>query len=65
MTEQLLTTEQIIDYLQISKRTLFRLIQDGKIRALRVGNAYRFKKEEVDEDLRTDTLIEKTYARAK
>lgn len=53
MIEQLLTTEQIVDYLQISRKTLFRLIQDGKIRALRVGNAYRFKKEMIDEDLKT------------
>lgn len=65
MTEQLLTAEQASAYLQISRRTLFRLIQDGKIRALRVGNAYRFKKEEIDEDLRADTLTEKTHARAK
>ena len=65
MTEQLLTAEQASAYLQISRRTLFRLVQEGKVRALRVGNAYRFKKEEIDEDLRTGTSMEKTYARAK
>ncbi len=52
MTEQLLTAEQATEYLQISRRTLFRLIKDGKLRALKVGNAYRFKKNELDEDLK-------------
>jgi excisionase family DNA binding protein len=52
MTDELLTTEQAVTYLKISKRTLFRMIHDGKIRALKVGNTYRFKKNEIDEDLR-------------
>jgi len=52
MTEQLLTAEQATQYLQISRRTLFRLIKDKKIRALKVGNAYRFKQHELDEDLK-------------
>ena len=50
--DQLLTVEQVIDYLQISKRTLFRMLQQGKLRALKVGNSYRFKKLELDEDLK-------------
>jgi excisionase family DNA binding protein len=52
MTEQLLTVEQAAAYLQISKRTLFRLIKDGKIRALRVGNSYRFRQNDLDEDIK-------------
>jgi len=52
MTEQLMTAEQASTYLQISRRTLFRLIKDKKIRALRVGNVYRFRKEELDEDIK-------------
>ncbi|MCL6584464.1 MAG: helix-turn-helix domain-containing protein [bacterium] len=55
MTEQLLTAEQATEYLQISRRTLFRLIKNGKLRALKVGNAYRFKKAELEEDLRVNT----------
>jgi excisionase family DNA binding protein len=52
MTDELLTTEQATKYLKTSKRTLFKLVQDGKVRALKVGNAYRFKKDELDEDLK-------------
>ncbi len=54
MTDELLTTEQAVTYLKISKKTLFRMIHDREIRALKVGNTYRFKKEEIDEDLRAD-----------
>jgi excisionase family DNA binding protein len=52
MTDELLTTEQATKYLKTSKRTLFKLVQEGKVRALKVGNAYRFKKDELDEDLK-------------
>jgi excisionase family DNA binding protein len=51
MTDELLTTEETVSYLKISKRTLFRMIHDGKIRGLKVGNTYRFKQIELDEDL--------------
>jgi len=54
VTDELLTTEQAVRYLKTSKKTLFKLVQDGKVRALKVGNAYRFKKEEIDEDLRAN-----------
>lgn len=54
MTDELLTTEEAVTYLKISKRTLLRLIKDGKIRALKVGNLYRFRKSEIDEDLKID-----------
>ncbi|MEW6380301.1 MAG: helix-turn-helix domain-containing protein [bacterium] len=54
ITDELLTTEQAVRYLKTSKKTLFKLVQEGKVRALKVGNAYRFKKEEIDEDLRAN-----------
>jgi excisionase family DNA binding protein len=63
MIEQLLTAEQATEYLQISRRTLFRLIKNEKIRALKVGNAYRFKKDELDEDLQVSHTEPKAAAR--
>jgi excisionase family DNA binding protein len=55
MTDELLTTEKAADYLKISKRTLFRMVHAGKIRCLKVGNTYRFKQIELDEDLGINT----------
>jgi excisionase family DNA binding protein len=54
MSDKVLTTNEVIEYLRITKGTLFKMVKEGRIRALRVGNAYRFKKEEIDEDLRAD-----------
>jgi len=65
MDNKVLTTNEVIEYLRITKGTLFKMVKEGKVRAMRVGNAYRFKKDEIDEDLRADTLTEKTHARAK
>jgi len=58
-----MTAEQANTYLQISRRTLFRLIKDKKIRALRVGNVYRFHKEELDEDIKENTDERKAATR--
>lgn len=52
MEQEILTTDEATKYLKIGKRTLFKMVREGKIRALRVGNAYRFIKDELTEDLR-------------
>ncbi len=52
--EEMLTTAEVVKYLRVTKKTLFKLIAEGRIRALKVGNMYRFKKSELEEDLRTN-----------
>ncbi len=49
-----ITTNEVVEYYRITKKTLFKMIREGKIRAFKVGNAYRFKKAELEEDLRID-----------
>ena len=39
-----LTTEEVLEYLQINLRTVYRLIKAGKIPAVRVGRQWRFRK---------------------
>ncbi len=51
MEQEILTTEEALKYFRISKVTLLRLIHEGKIRAFKVGRAYRFKKSNLEEDL--------------
>lgn len=48
MDETYLTTEEVLDYLQINLRTVYRLLKAGKIPAVRVGRQWRFKKADVD-----------------
>lgn len=48
MDETFLTTDEVLDYLQINVRTVYRLIQAGKIPAVRVGRQWRFRKRDID-----------------
>jgi len=43
-----LTTEEVLEYLQVNLRTVYRLIKAGKIPAVRVGRQWRFRKEDID-----------------
>lgn len=46
--EAFLTTEDVLDYLQINLRTVYRLIKAGRIPAVRVGRQWRFRKRDID-----------------
>jgi PTS system nitrogen regulatory IIA component len=50
----LLTTRQLAEYLQLSERSVYRLLEQGKLPALKAGGHWRFRKSAVDEwlDLR-------------
>jgi excisionase family DNA binding protein len=46
--DHFLTTEEVLDYLQVNLRTIYRLIKAGKIPAVRVGRQWRFRKHDID-----------------
>jgi excisionase family DNA binding protein len=46
--ESFLTTEEVLEYLQVNLRTVYRLIKAGKIPAVRVGRQWRFRKRDID-----------------
>jgi excisionase family DNA binding protein len=48
MEEAFLTTEEVLEYLQVNLRTVYRLIKAGKIPAVRVGRQWRFRKRDID-----------------
>ena len=43
-----MTTEEVLEYLQVNIRTIYRLIKAGKIPAVRVGRQWRFRKRDID-----------------
>ena len=43
-----LTTDEVLEYLQVNLRTVYRLIKAGKIPAVRVGRQWRFRKTDID-----------------
>ena len=46
--DHFLTTEEVLDYLHVNLRTVYRLIKAGKIPAVRVGRQWRFRKRDID-----------------
>src|SRR6266511_1131007 len=51
--ETFLTTEEVLEYLHVNLRTVYRLIKAGKIPAVRVGRQWRFRKRDIDGWLET------------
>ena len=43
-----LTTDEVLEYLQVNLRTVYRLIKAGKLPAVRVGCQWRFRKGDLD-----------------
>ena len=53
-----LTTDEVLEYLQVNLRTVYRLIKAGQLPAVRVGRLWRFRKRDIDawlESQRTGT----------
>jgi excisionase family DNA binding protein len=46
--ETFLTTDEVLDYLQVNLRTVYRLIKAGKLPAVRVGRQWRFRRSDID-----------------
>ncbi len=48
MPEDILTIREVADYLKVTERTLYRLVQDGKLPAFKVGHSWRFRREDLE-----------------
>ena len=48
MSDEILTIKEVADFLKVNERTVYRLPAAKKIPAFKVGNAWRFKKIEID-----------------
>ena len=46
--DEILTLKQVADYLKLTERTLYRLIQEGKLPGFKVGNSWRFRLRDID-----------------
>jgi excisionase family DNA binding protein len=46
--DQYLTTEEVLSYLQINLRTIYRLLKAGQIPAVRIGRQWRFRRADLD-----------------
>ncbi len=55
MPEDILTIKEVADYLKVTERTLYRLAQEGKIPAFKVGGSWRFRRNDLDQWIREQT----------
>jgi excisionase family DNA binding protein len=51
-SDAVMTIEELSKYLKISRSTLYKLAQEGKLPSQKVGRHWRFHKEAVDEWLK-------------
>jgi excisionase family DNA binding protein len=47
MNREIMTVAQVADYLQISKKSVYQLVNEGKLPAAKVLNKWRFDKHSV------------------
>jgi len=46
--DQFLTTDEVLEYLHLNLKTIYRLIKAGKLPAVRVGRQWRFRRRDID-----------------
>lgn len=51
----ILTVENLMDYLNIGRTTAYKLVQSGKIKTVRIGRIYRISKKSVEEYVRKES----------
>ena len=52
---ELITLEEVADYLRVTKKTIYRLLEKGQIPSTRVGHQYRFERGAIDAWLRQNS----------
>ena len=45
---EVLTLKQVAEWLQVSERTVLRMIDDGRIKAIKVGRQWRFRADDIE-----------------
>ncbi|MFZ5787404.1 MAG: methylation-associated defense system helix-turn-helix domain-containing protein MAD1 [Acidobacteriota bacterium] len=63
MTDDILTIREVADYLKVTERTLYRLAQEGKIPAFKVGGAWRFRRGDLEQWIKSQSQTEGEAAR--
>ncbi|MDR7522328.1 MAG: helix-turn-helix domain-containing protein [Armatimonadota bacterium] len=58
-TGQVMTPEQVADYLQVNRLTVYRYIREGRIPASKIGKLYRIMRADVDRFLEAQKIAAK------
>jgi excisionase family DNA binding protein len=55
MPSDILTVKEVADYLKVNERTIYRLATNGELPAFRVGASWRFRLNEIDRWISTQS----------
>ncbi len=59
MAKELLTVEEVADYLSVHRYTIYRFLAQKKLPAFKVGNQWRFQKKMIDAWLMRNSNFQK------
>ena len=54
---ELMTLPELAQYLRFTRKTVYRLLKEGSIPAIRIGRKWRFEKDSIDEWLHTNAKV--------
>lgn len=60
MTRQVMTVDEIAEYLSMGKAKIYQLIEKKEIPASKIGKQYRFRKEAIDAWLNANIIMKDT-----
>lgn len=49
MTDEILTIQEIAEYLKLNEKTAYRLASEGKLPGFKVGGSWRFKRVDIEQ----------------
>jgi excisionase family DNA binding protein len=55
--DEIMTLEEMAKYLKIGKSTLYNMVREGKIPAMKIANQWRFRKEDIDRWLKEQNFF--------
>lgn len=55
--EDLLTTRQVLEYLKVDRITVYRMLNDGRLKGVKIGQHWRFSLREVERLLNGDAAV--------
>lgn len=47
--EELLTVREVAGYLHITRQTIYNMVNDGRLKSVRIGKLVRFRRSDVEE----------------
>ena len=54
--DEILTIKELAEYLKIAEKTVYRFASEGKVPGFKVGSSLRFRKSEIDDWIKENSI---------